>query len=187
MDKLETLAAIATNLTTVLSAEDRYQRLLDALRIAIPYDAAALLKVQGDTLIPLAANGLPPDAMGRQYNRRNHPHLDIICGSRIPVIFSKDSSLPDPFDGLLAMVKDATQPIHACLGCPLYVDEKLVGVLTAEALAPEAFDKLPLQYLEVIGLMAGAQMYAAGLLIALEEKADRQGKIASDLMQDARL
>jgi len=70
MDKLKTLAAIATDLTAVLSAEDRYQRLLDALHIAIPYDAAALLRVEGEALIPLAANGLTPDAMGREYLTR---------------------------------------------------------------------------------------------------------------------
>jgi len=60
MDKLDTSAEIAVSLTSVLSAEDRYQRLLDALHIAIPYDAAVLLRVQGDALIPLAANGLTP-------------------------------------------------------------------------------------------------------------------------------
>lgn len=187
MDKLDTLAAIATNLTAALSAEDRYQRLLDALHIAIPYDAATLLRVHGNILKPLAAKGLTPDAMGREYSRKMHPRLDIICGSKEPVLFSKDSSLPDPFDGLIAKDPDATQQIHACLGCPLYVEDKLVGVLTADAIDPAAFDHLPKQYLNVIGLMAGAQMQTADLLSALEEQAERQGQIATDLMQDVRL
>ncbi len=187
MDKLDTLAAIATNLTAVLSAEDRYQRLLDALRIAIPYDAATLLRVHGKILKPLAANGLTPDAMGREYSRAMHPRLDIICGSREPILFSKDSTLPDPFDGLIAQDPEATRHIHACLGCPLYVEDTLVGVLTADALDPGAFDHLPKKYLNVVGLMAGAQMHTADLLSALEEKAERQGQIATDLMQDVRL
>ena len=184
MDKLDTLAAIATNLTTTLSAEDRYQRLLDALRIAIPYDAAALFRVEGDILIPLAARGLTPDAMGREYSRIHHPRLDTICKSREPVLFSQDSSLPDPFDGLLITTPQVTNRIHACLGCPLYVNEQLVGVLTADALKPNAFDNLPLEYLNVIGLMAGAQMQTVDLLTALEKKAERQGQLASDLMAD---
>ncbi len=187
MDTLDTLAAIAVNLTALLSAEDRYQRLLDALHIAIPFDAATLLRVQGDTLIPLAAKGLTPDAMGREYPRHIHPRLDIICGSSDPVLFSKDSPLADPFDGLLALDRQASSHIHACLGFPLYVRDQLVGVLTADALDPGAFDHLPKQFLRVVGLMAGAQMQTVDLLSALEEKADRQGQIATDLMQDVLL
>ncbi len=187
MDKLKTLAAIATNLTSVLNAEDRYQQLLDALHIAIPYDAATLLRLHGDILKPLAAKGLTPDAMGREYSRKLHPRLDIICGSSEPVLFSKDSTLPDPFDGLVALDPDTTKHIHACLGCPLYVGENLEGVLVADAHDPGAFDHLPKQYLKVIGLMAGAQMHTADLLSALEEKAERQGQIATDLMHDVAL
>ncbi len=187
MDKLDTLAAIATNLTAMLGAEDRYHRLLEALHIAIPYDAATLLRVQGDILIPLAAKGLTPDAMGREYSRQFHPRLDIICGSSEPVLFSKDSPLPDPFDGLLALAPKATQHIHACLGCPLYVSGQLVGVLTADALDQNAFDHLPKQYLKVVGLMAGAQMQTVDLLTALEEKAERQGQLTTDLMQDMQI
>ena len=46
MDKLNALAAIALDLTAEISAEDRYDRLLGALRRAIPYDAATLLRVK---------------------------------------------------------------------------------------------------------------------------------------------
>lgn len=184
MDKLDTLAAMAANLTSTLRAEDRYQRLLDALHIAIPYDAATLLRVQGEVLIPLAAKGLTPDAAARHYPRTHHPRLDIICGSREPVVFPSETSLPDPFDGAVVMGRETGQRIHACLGCPLYVNEQLVGVLTADALDPHAFDELPQQYLKVIGLMAGAQMQTVDLLTALEEKAERQGQLASDLLQD---
>lgn len=184
MDKLNTLAAIATSLTTMLSAEDRYQRLLEALHIAIPYDAAALFRVKEDALVLLAARGLTPDAMGREYSRRNHPRLDTICSSLEPVLFSKNSNLPDPFDGLLLADPKTSHRIHACLGCPLYLSGQLVGVLTADALAANAFDHLPQKYLKVIGLMAGAQMQTVDLLTALEEKAKRQGQLASDLMAD---
>jgi len=187
LDTLDTLAAIAVNLTALVSAEDRYQRLLDTLHIAIPFDAATLLRVQGEALIPLAAKGLSPDAMGREYPRQIHPRLDIICSSREPVLFSKKSPLPDPFDGLLALDSEASNHIHACLGCPLYVRDQLVGVLTADALDPGAFDHLPIQFLKVVGLMAGAQMQTVDLLSALEAKADRQGQIATDLMQDVLL
>ena len=187
MDKLNALAAIALDLTAEMSAEDRYDRLLGALRRAIPYDTAAtLLRIEGNKLIPLAAKGLTPDAMGRVYERKDHPRLDIICGSGEPVLFSTDSPLPDPFDGMLVMDPEGLQHIHACLGCPLYVNEKLMGVLTADSLDAGAFDRLPKQYLHTVALMAGAQMQMADLLKALEKQAERQGQIASDLMQGCR-
>jgi anaerobic nitric oxide reductase transcription regulator len=185
MDLLTILSEIAVDLTSLISAEDRYQRLLDALHKAIPYDAAALLQVQAEKLIPIAAKGLAPDTMGRIYTKNDHPRLDIICGSNDPVIFPADSRLPDPFDGMLITDPEALHRVHACLGFPLHVNGNLIGVLTADALTVGAFDHLPRQFLKTIGLMTGAQMQMAELLQALEEKAERQGQIASDLMQDA--
>ncbi len=183
MDTLNTLAAISADLTATLRAEDRYIRLLAALHRAIPYDAATLLRVDGEVLTVLAARGLTPDALGREYRRSIHPRLDIICGSRQPVIFSKDSPLPDPFDGLLEGAPEALHHIHACLGCPLHVGDRLAGVLCADALDPGAFDKLPFEFLGAVGSMAAAQLHTADLLSALEDKAERQGQIASDLMR----
>ncbi len=187
MDMLTTLTTIAADLTSIMSAEDRYQRLLDVLHRAIPYDAASLMQVREDTLVPLALKGLTPDAMGRVYARADHPRLDIICRASEPLLFPADSPLPDPFDGMVVSDPEALRHIHACLGCPLYVNDNLVGVLTADALGVGAFDHLSQDFLKTIASMTGAQMQIAGLLKALEEKAKRQGQIASDLMQDATL
>jgi anaerobic nitric oxide reductase transcription regulator len=184
MDILDTLASIAADLTAALSTKDRYQRLLGALHRIIPFDAAALLRLEDEALSPLAAHGLLPNAMGRRYARSDHPRLDIICKSSEPVRFPADSSLPDPFDGLLDKDADALHHIHACLGCPLHVDDKLVGALTADALDPHAFDHLDQGFLKAVGAIAGAQMQTANLIEALERSAELQGMIASDLMQD---
>jgi anaerobic nitric oxide reductase transcription regulator len=184
LSTLDTLVSIAVDLTATLSAKDRYQRLLATLQRVIPYDAAALLRVDGDLLIPMAARGLSKDAMGREYSRKAHPRLDIICNATQPVLFPADNALPDPFDGL--MVKDTAilGHIHACLGCPLRVDDKLIGVLTADALDPLAFERIEARFLEAVGALAGAQMQTARLIDALEHSAERQGQIANDLMQD---
>ena len=186
MKRLEALSAIADDLTGVFDAEDRYTRLLDALRIAIPYDAATLLRVAAGGLTPLAARGLTPDAMGRVFSRKEHPRLDIICNSDEPVLFDQNSSLPDPFDGLISAETGTFDHIHACLGCPLRVRDTLVGVLAFDALNPKAFQGLPKQYVQVIAAIAGAQLQTVELLTALEREATRQGQIASDLMQDIR-
>jgi len=187
MDMLDALVAIAADLTAALSAKDRYLRLLSALNRVIPYDAAALLHLEGDLLVPVASRGLSLDAMGRRYARNDHPRLDIICNSTEPVRFPADTTLPDPFDGLLADDADALHHIHACLGCPLYVDNNLIGALTADALDPHAFDNLEQRFLTAVGALAGAQMQTANLMQALEQSAERQGQIASDLMRDIRM
>lgn len=187
MDTLSTLATIAVDLTAEMKAEDRYNRLLIALHRAIPYDAATLLQVEKDRLIPIAARGLTPDAMGRTYLRKENPRLDIICSSDEPVLFSKDCSLPDPFDGMLAEDPQSLRHIHACLGCPLHLGDRLIGVLTADAINAGAFDQLPHQYLMAVAAIAAAQMQLVMLLTALEEKAERQSLIVSDLMQDLAL
>ncbi len=187
MDMLDTLVSIAVDLTAALNTKDRYRRLLVALNRIIPYDAAALLRLEGDVLVPVAARGLSPDAMGRRYSRSQHPRLDIICNSQEPVRFPADTPLADPFDGLLANEADALNRIHACLGCPLRLDNKLVGALTADALDPHAFDNLEQRFLTAVGALAGAQMQTANLIESLEQSAERQGQIASDLMRDIQM
>jgi anaerobic nitric oxide reductase transcription regulator len=186
METIDTIIAIAVDLTTAMKAADRYERLLVAIERVVPYDAAALLRVDGEDLIPVATRGLLPEATGRRYNRKEHPRLDIICNADEPVRFPADNALPDPFDGLLKSDTNALAHIHACLGCPLKVDNQLVGVLTADALNPKAFDHVNLSFLKAIGALAGAQMQTAHLIDALELHAERQGQIVSDLMQDIR-
>ena len=184
MDLIEPLVSIAVDLTAAMTAKDRYERLLIALRKIIPYDAAALLRVDGRILTPVAAKGLMSDALGRKYSQSNHPRLEIICNSDEPVRFPAQTPLPDPFDGLLAENANAWSHIHACLGCPLRVEARLIGVLTADALDPGAFDGIDPRFLKAVGALAGAQMQTANLISALEKSAERQGLIATDLMQD---
>jgi len=185
MSRLDAFLSVALDLTSSLAAEDRYRRLLAAVRTAIPADAACLLRADGDVLVPLAAHGLSPDALGRRYALDEHPRLAVICRSDEPVLFPPDSTLPDPFDGLVEDDPDALEHIHACMGCPLRVDGRLVGVLTADSLNPHAFDDLDLRVLSALGALAGAAMHTSGLIEALEESSHRLGLVAHELMRDA--
>ena len=184
MSELDTLVSVALDLTGALGGEDRYGRLLEALRQAIPYDAAALMRYDGDVLVPVAARGLSDDALGRRFTVSEHPRLAVICRSEEPVRFPSDSPMADPFDGLIGGGNGAVQRIHACLGCPLRVDGKLIGTLTADAIAPHAFDEIEQQYLVALGALAATALRTTDLLDALERSAERQGQIARDLMRD---
>ncbi len=187
MDHLETLLAIALDFSSAQDADDQYDRLLAAVHRVIPYDAAALLRLEGDMLVPLAARGLSADALGRRYPLDENPRLEIICRSDGPVRFPADSDLPDPFDGLLEEDPRARIGVHACLGCPLRVGDELVGALTADAVRSGRFDGIDSRFLAAVASLAGAAMRTANLLQALQRAAERSGRVARDLMREARL
>jgi anaerobic nitric oxide reductase transcription regulator len=187
MEPLETIISMVIDLTSALNAKDRYQRFLLAIGRVIPYNAATLLRFEDHVLIPIAAVGLKPDTMGRRFAVSDHPRLEIICNAEKPVHFPADTKLPDPFDGLLGDDAEAVHHIHACLGCPLRVNNQLIGVLTADAKDPHSFDHLEPQFLKAIGALAGTQMQTANLIEALEESAKRHGLIAADLMRDVQV
>ena len=91
-------------------------------------------------LVPVAAMGLAPELIGQRFLPAEHPRLQTILQSRDPVRFPADAEMADPFDGWLAIDRERTADVHSCMGCSLYVDHQLVGVLTLDALAPGRFD-----------------------------------------------
>ena len=179
---LEDLLPIALDMTASLTAEDRSKRLVDVVRRALPCDAVALLRLEGSALVPIAAHGLSADLMGRRFARAEHPRLDIICRADEPTIFPAESSLPDPYDGLVE--GDPHLHVHACLGFPLRVAGELVGVLTVDALEPGRFDALDRRVLVHLAALAAAALRTSDLIETLERHAQHQGLVAQDLVQD---
>lgn len=187
MDRQDALLSIAVDLTASLASEDRLARLLDALRQTIPCDAAAVLGLSGDELVPLVTHGLAPEVLGRRFHRREHPRLEIVLARGEPVRFPADSGLPDPYDGLLLANPDATRDVHACLGCPLVAGGTVIGVLTADALNPGAFDDLDDGFLQMLGALAGAALNTGRLIEALEAASRHHQRVAHVLQRDAEL
>jgi anaerobic nitric oxide reductase transcription regulator len=179
------LLDIARDLTASLAAQDRYGRLLAAIRRVIPYDAACLLRLEGDDLVPVAGHGLVREALVRRYQRREHARLDAILRSPEPVRFPPDSPLPDPFDGLLEQDEHALERIHACLGCALTEGGEVIGALTADALEPHAFDAFGTPFLATLGALAGAALRTTALIEALERRAEQRGRVARELQRHA--
>jgi anaerobic nitric oxide reductase transcription regulator len=185
MDHLDALVKISLDLATGQSSLDRGRRLLESLRRVIPYDAATVMRLEREALVPVVTTGLSPAAAGKPYPLRDHPRLEIICRSREPVFFPADTSLPDPFDGQLAHDVGALHRVHACLGCPLLVHGELVGAITADALEPTAFTGIDLRFLTAAAALAAAELRTSQLIAALEDAAERRGLVVRDLMRDA--
>ncbi len=119
----------------------RLQQLTAAIRSHFRCGAVALLRLEHDSLRPLAAEGLVREALGRRFVVAQHPRLAAILGSRGPVCFDHDSGLPDPYDGLLESNAGEPLPVHDCMGVSLTVDGEPWGALTLDALQPGTFTR----------------------------------------------
>ena len=183
---LELLLEVALDLTGTFAPEERYRRLVRAVRHALPCDAAVLLRRSGDDLVVLASHGLSDTGRAQRFTPGEHPRLEIITHAEGPTIFPPDSHLADPFDGLLADDLLAHDRVHACFGCPLRLEGELVGVLTADAKQPGAFDAIDPRFLATLGALAAATVRTSHLVEALEREATRSGNVAADLMREAR-
>ncbi len=181
------LEEIALDLCANLAAEDRYRRLVSAVRRMVPCDATALLRLENGVLVPVVVAGLIPEVVGRRFVPAEHPRLERILLANGPVRFDHEEGLPDPFDGLLEIGRDALSRVHACMGCALRVDGQIVGVLTIDALDVRALDDVGEEDLATLAALAGAAMRTAGLIEALEHVAARQGMVARQLLRDAHL
>ena len=176
---------LALNLNRAVNASDRFERLLDIFRQAIPCDAACLMRKEGGELIPLSSYGLVEEVLYRRFPLQEHPRLQIISQSKEPIIFPHDSQLADPFDGLMLHDKAACLDVHSCLGCPLIVENEVMGLLTADALQTHQFDEIDLELLNMIAALAGATLRTSLLIDQLEHNASEMRRISQSLVKEA--
>ncbi|MCC7429295.1 nitric oxide reductase transcriptional regulator NorR [bacterium] len=187
MSDLSYLLKIAVDLNATLSNSDRYERILEVVKNIIPCNAAAILIKNGNFLSPLSAFGLCPEALTKNYPIEKNPRLQIILNSQKPILFPLNTNLPDPFDGLVEGDPNALKHVHACLGCPLIVENEVIGALTADSLEPHAFDNLDFEILQALGSLAGASLRTSKLIETLEKFSQHQTRIVEDLVQTTKL
>jgi anaerobic nitric oxide reductase transcription regulator len=177
------LTSIVADLSRDLPSEERYMRLLSAMQSSFPCDAAALLKLEGNHLTPLAIDGLSDDTMGRRFEVEEHPRLACLLHSREPVRFAADSDLPDPYDGLVE-TEDQLLHVHDCMGSSLYLDDKPWGVLTMDALQTGTFDQIDPIELRTFISLTEATVKAADRIDELEARVERGHRVARALIKE---
>ncbi len=173
---------ILADLITDLPDAVRLQRIVHTLRQRFRSDAVGLLKLDEGSLRLVAAAGLADDALGRRFVVAEHPRFASILSRREPTWFEPGSVLPDPYDGLLDDRQGAPLPVHDCLGMSLYVEGKLWGAVTLDALETGTFDAQAQMDLQRYALLLEAAMRVTAL-----EKENRKlrqlGNSAVDDMQ----
>lgn len=157
---LDVMVPLVADLARDLPDQQRYASLLDALRQVLTFDAVALLRLDGEVLVPLAVRGLAADTLGRRFKVGEHPRLALLLASRAPTRFALDCDLPDPYDGLVEGVQGHLE-VHDCLGCPLYVQDQLWGLLTLDSLQAQNARPEDLTTLAAFAGLAAATVAAA--------------------------
>lgn len=181
------LLQIALDLSSNLSSDLHYQRLISSIHQVFPCDASALFVLDHDgCLKPVAVQGLSTAVLGRCFPPKVHPRLQAILESKHPVRFESNSDLPDPFDGLLLVDEHISIEVHDCLGCSLYVEDTLVGVLTLDALEVGAFKKIDNITIETFAALAAATLHNKALIETLKNSNQQQKSINQALIQQAR-
>ncbi|WP_090511031.1 nitric oxide reductase transcriptional regulator NorR [Pseudomonas marincola] len=181
---LHALVPLVADLSRDLSDEERYRRLLHALREVLPCDAVALLKLEGETLIPLAVEGLSTDTLGRRFKVDEHPRLHALLENQGPTRFASDCDLPDPYDGLVDGHRGHLQ-VHDCLGCPLQVGGETWGLLTLDSLDPTRFGSVDLDSLQAFASLAAASVMASERIKQLARSVEDQRHLAESYKQAA--
>ena len=107
-----------TSIDTVSGSaeEQRLRPLLAAVRSMVASDAVAVLRLQGQVLVPVAVDGLSDEALGRGFPLAAHPRLAQLLASEVGLRFAADSGLPDPYDGLVEGQRELLLPrtiLHA--------------------------------------------------------------------------
>jgi len=167
---LKALLPLAADLAQDIPEPERYRRLLQAVRQIFPCDAVSLLRLEGESLTPLAIDGLSRDTMGRRFRIDDHPRLAALLASNGSCRFEADSILPDPFDGLIEGLEGHLE-VHDCMGCVLQVEGRPWGLLTLDSLKPGSFEPRHLDILEAFGSLAAATVGAALRIHRLEQLA----------------
>lgn len=168
---LNSITSLVDDLSLELPSSERYQRLLLVIRKLVSCDAVALLRLEGDYLVPLAVNGLSKDTLGRRFAINEHPRFKILLDSPEPMRFPAHSPLPDPYDGLIDGVTSQELEVHDCMGCALFCHGKLWGLITLDALEPGSFDQIDFNLLQLIASLTVATVNVGEQIEALKSKA----------------
>jgi transcriptional regulator with GAF, ATPase, and Fis domain len=132
VDLTDDLLALGTLATGRATIEDVLARALVGLESVVPYDLAAVLRLDGDRLwVQQAAGTLAsPKVRRHSLSLARFPTLREALVTRHPIALSAHhhaSDEGDPYDGVLDLPHG-----HSCMVVPLFVAERDLGVITLD-------------------------------------------------------
>ncbi|MDB5868278.1 MAG: transcriptional regulator, NifA subfamily, Fis Family [Polaromonas sp.] len=170
---LDALVPLVADLSRELPDTVRYSRLLEAMQALLPCDAVALLRLEGEFLVPLAVNGLSRDTLGRRFRITEHPRFGLLLQAGGPSRIAAGSPLPDPYDGLVEGILGQLE-VHDCMGCPVQIGEKPWGLLTVDSLGKERLSAVDLGDLQAFASLAAATVSVVQRIDGLALRAENE-------------
>ncbi|ANF56462.1 nitric oxide reductase transcriptional regulator NorR [Halotalea alkalilenta] len=161
-----------------------WQTVLEAVIRRYACDAATLMVAIDDRMLrPVAIHGLPLEVLGRHYGLDDNPRLERIAAANGVHRFAADEPLPDPFDGLLSprgedngedlpLPLEALEHVHDCMGVALRDGQRLIGMLTLDALHPGQLDRIDHDELQAVAALLGTGLHLAEELGRTRERLD---------------
>lgn len=125
----------------------------------------------------MATDGLSDEAMGRHFRPAVHPRLAQLLASERGLRFPADCDLPDPYDGLVEGQRELLA-VHDCMGAPLRRAGRVWGLVTLDALNPNAFDAVAAHQMPAVVALLEAGIEARETLREMDERAAHAQSLA---------
>ncbi|HEX4462350.1 MAG TPA: nitric oxide reductase transcriptional regulator NorR [Polyangia bacterium] len=178
------LVRAAVQLTSRHDRDAILDTILAELERLVPFDAAAVLLLDGDALRVVAGRGFRRDldVSKLRFARDENTRLARALVARGTLRFT-DPNEPDPFDRL---TQGRLEHLHSCMAAPMRLDGQTIGLITADAHDKARFDEAHAELLELFAALAAVAMRNAEQVTALEQAQTRlQGEV-STLAQEIR-
>lgn len=177
----DALREAVVNLTAPLPMKERQQRFLELFCHVTGSEACVLLRYADGKLSYVAGRGLSSNAQARTFDAARQARFMATLDSRLPVHFPPDDPRPDPYLGRLL----AEEAGHYGIGCSLYNEDALFGVLYAAMAAPAAYDPAEDAVIQTFAAIATVMLRHEFYIGALENLARHRGLVAAELVQEA--
>lgn len=163
------LLQVSLDLAASLTAQDRYGRLLAAVRQLVPADAVMVARLVDDHLEPVAFDGPESDMGGWQLPLEQGGPYATLVDSELPMRLKQgDPRLPEA----MQRIHLPRRWIRSWIGLSLRVEGETVGTLSMSSGDPDAFDDVNDEMLVAMGALTAASLRTVWLLDSVQEQRD---------------
>lgn len=162
------LLQVSLDLAASLTAEDRYRRLLSAVRQLIPADTVVVTRLGSRGLSPIGFHGPTLGVTDSIIPIDSGPHAALMSTDRPLRLREGDPEL----EPALKTHGGGAAKVRAWLGISLRVEGETVGTLAMSAADPAAFDRVEDETVVALAALAAASLRTAWLLDSVEVQRD---------------
>lgn len=133
----ETLRRVISAVTATLDQDEAIARILEQLKIVVPYDSSSVQLLRGDYLEIVGGLGFPDinQVLGLKIPAEGNSPSAIVLNTKGPLI------LEDAQDRYDAFSQEPHHHTRGWLGVPLIVQNEAIGIISLDSIKPKAFNQ----------------------------------------------